>query len=79
MPPDINEDFLKYKPERNCKLPCQEYDLVNGHALNAYKRSSSTRYGTLWYFSKEKLAEIHEKRAEQRDNRRHIGDCPCPT
>ena len=72
-------EYLEYRPVRNgldptdyCKVTCKG-------------TPPQIPYGSRWfqsnsiYLSPERLAVIKEKSHEQKLNRQHIGDSPCPT
>lgn len=83
--PCDQRDYLKYSPRNNGKYATKVLPkVVKGYAEHQVKYLGKTsRYGEFWYqhqvLSEERKAEVEARRAEQRDNRRHVGDCPLPT
>lgn len=80
-PPHESEMYLKYTPNHNGKFATTcKTELIDGRSASAIYRSQP---GCLWFqaapLSKERLEEVLVARDEQRENRRHTGDSPCPT
>jgi hypothetical protein len=84
-PPNTLENFIRYAPNRNGKLPAKEIDMVNG--LNVQSLPLAHSSGYLWFqlpenqknLSEWRLSELQEKALIQRENQRHTGDSPCLT
>ena len=80
-PPYRDESFLHYIPNCNGRHATKEaIELVNG---TSFPPPQQTRYGTFWFqalpLDPTTLEGILERRAEQREDRRHSGDSPKPT
>lgn len=82
-PPQTEEFFIKYLPNKNGKEPSVGTEVVRGKDVSQKNYSSSKYTGTLWFhqipLSSAKTDKYTRKYAEQRDNRRHTGDSPKPT
>lgn len=82
-PPRSGENFLKYEPNKNGKEPSTNVVVVQGNKEQKKSPASYTCYGQFWAnnacLSKEKRAEIEEKRTAQRVSRQHQGNSPMAT
>ena len=77
--PFIWSELLEYRPVRNGKEP-------SDHVVAIYNSKSCHRsiYSPSWWaanvpLTEHRLNELTQKRIEQRDNRRHIGNSPSAT
>lgn len=77
--PFIWSELLEYRPVRNGKEP-------SDHVVTIYNSKSCYRsiYNPSWWaanvpLTENRLSELTQKRIEQRDNRRHIGNSPSAT
>jgi len=83
-PPFSSEEFLEYIPNQNGKYATKdEVKLISGISTKKYNPAEYTGPGTVWcsqfYRTEAQLQEIAGARQAQRDNRRHVGDCPLAT
>lgn len=85
IPPYEKTQFLQYAPEENAKFATKTTPVVaSGMDFRASLNKANTKqYGQLWFkenpLPKDKQELVEDKRDEQRDNRRHIGDSPKAT
>ena len=81
-PPDTLEEFLMYKPTKNGKLPAEHTEMVVGRDKQI-KHVSTSHTVMLWHtqavLSTARHAELADKSARQKADRRHIGDSPKAT
>jgi len=84
-PPNSQELFIRYVPNRNGKLKSENISIVKGYDAQGIQFAHAV--GLLWFripenqvrLAPERLAEIEQTSAEQKENRRHTGDSPFPT
>lgn len=81
MPPALDMDYLVYEPKNNGALPSDKIE-----RLKSYKNTSpATNPAGLFnghapsWMNNAKRKQLEEKRDEQRENRRHMGDSPKST
>lgn len=84
MPPNTEELFLTYTPNRNGKFATlKEVKSISGKMAQKTNPQSLSRYGSFWYqqipVSSDELKVIKAKQDEQRENRRHYGPSPTGT
>lgn len=83
-PPNDEETYLKYIPNRNGKEATQiEPVEVKGRDAQKHSAMHYTTNGQVWcnqfYLTDKRKEEIEAKRVEQRNNRRHYGNSPLST
>ncbi len=88
LPPNLNVTYAIYEPKNNGKDPADKIEIVDGKKLieSAKEPASPTLFhghASSWMqgspLSEARRKQLEEKRDEQRENRRHMGDNPKPT
>lgn len=83
-PPADESMYLAYQPNRNGKYPSlEEPKFVKGSTYKVHNPATQSSHGSFWYhfipLSSDKKESIQQQQQERKLNRRHSGDCPCPT
>ena len=88
LPPKLTMNYMVYEPKNNGKSSADNIQIVDGKKNRTSSQTANSAnlfngHATSWMqnspLSESKRKQLEEKRDEQRENRRHMGDNPKPT